>query len=243
MPARRELIQQNAERKNVRAPIDVLSRRLLGRKVREFALACCKGRWNTHTSDKLGSHEHLLHRWYCSSAHWSHSVERRLLPWVLADVDVGDQLLELGPGPGITTYVLRRRTGQLTCVEIDERLAARLSARLRDTNVRVLRGDATYLALRTRPSRASSRAPCCITSRAPSSRIEFSVKRGGCFAPEACSSARTAISSPFFRMIHAFDTLVPVEPAALAGRLDAAGFRDTRIDIAERVFRFRAHAA
>jgi hypothetical protein len=46
------------------------------------------------------------------------AVERKLLPWALAGVDLGDELLEVGPGPGLTTDILRQQTRRLTCIEI-----------------------------------------------------------------------------------------------------------------------------
>jgi 16S rRNA A1518/A1519 N6-dimethyltransferase RsmA/KsgA/DIM1 with predicted DNA glycosylase/AP lyase activity len=54
---------------------------------------------------------------------------------------VGADLLELGPGPGITTEVLRPRVARVTAVELDAALAARLARRLAASGVRVVRGD------------------------------------------------------------------------------------------------------
>jgi hypothetical protein len=45
----------------------------------------------------------------CSSPEWARLVEEELLPWVLEGHDLGDELLEVGAGPGLTTDVLRRR--------------------------------------------------------------------------------------------------------------------------------------
>jgi hypothetical protein len=42
----------------------------------------------------------LLHRAWCSSDSWARSVERQLLPWALAVVELGDDTLEIGPGYG-----------------------------------------------------------------------------------------------------------------------------------------------
>ena len=32
---------------------------------------------------------------------WRELLEAELLPWVLADVHLGDHLVEIGPGPGL----------------------------------------------------------------------------------------------------------------------------------------------
>jgi hypothetical protein len=38
----------------------------------------------------------LCHRVFCSSHRYFKAVEDTLLPWALADVDLGDNLLEIG---------------------------------------------------------------------------------------------------------------------------------------------------
>jgi SAM-dependent methyltransferase len=44
----------------------------------------------------------------------------------------------------------------------------------------------------------------------------------------------------FFGALHLFDTLVLVDPRTFPSRLQAAGFADTRVDVGQRSFRFRA---
>jgi hypothetical protein len=83
-----------------------------------------------------------IHNWLCRSERWRRTVERRL-PWALARVDLGANVLELGPGPGLTTDLLRKRVPQLTAIEIDRRLAESLASRLNGSNVQVVKGDAT----------------------------------------------------------------------------------------------------
>ena len=86
--------------------------------------------------------EHLR---LCSSPEWAAYVADDLLPWVLADYQLGDDLLEVGPGPGLTTDILRRHAGHVTAAELDVGLAARLAQRLAGTNVEVVTADATRL--------------------------------------------------------------------------------------------------
>ena len=85
------------------------------------------------------------HRWYCGSARWRKALEKGVLPWALEGVDLGDDALEIGPGPGLTTDMLRTKVGKLTCLEIDPKLAAKLEARMGGTNVTVVEGDATSM--------------------------------------------------------------------------------------------------
>ena len=89
----------------------------------------------------------LVHRWLCRSPRWRRTVETQLLPWSLDGIDLGNNVLEIGPGPGVTTDLLRTRVSKLTCVEIDQALAGSLSARMAGTNVTVRREDATAMSL------------------------------------------------------------------------------------------------
>ena len=65
----------------------------------------------------------LLHHWLLNSDYWKRTVVEQIVPWGLAGVELGDTILEIGPGPGVTTDLLRRSHSQLTCVEIDAGLA------------------------------------------------------------------------------------------------------------------------
>ena len=58
----------------------------------------------------------LLHRILCSSNAWRKTVETHSIPWVLEDLDLGANVLEVGPGPGVTTEFLHSRFERLTCV-------------------------------------------------------------------------------------------------------------------------------
>ncbi len=57
-----------------------------------------------------------VHRWFCASSHWKKAVETQIMPWVLNGIELGADVLEVGPGPGITTDLLRTRVSRLTCV-------------------------------------------------------------------------------------------------------------------------------
>jgi hypothetical protein len=79
--------------------------------------------------------EHLA---LCSSPEWASFVENELLPWVLDGYQLGDDLLEVGPGPGLTTDILRRYTARLAAAELDGALARRLrTAGFADASVQV----------------------------------------------------------------------------------------------------------
>ena len=87
----------------------------------------------------------LLHRLLCRSALWRWTVERWVIPWALDGLDPREDVLELGPGLGLTTDVLRERAARLTAVEIDPRLASSLQEHMKNTNVEVVEADATAM--------------------------------------------------------------------------------------------------
>jgi 16S rRNA A1518/A1519 N6-dimethyltransferase RsmA/KsgA/DIM1 with predicted DNA glycosylase/AP lyase activity len=66
-----------------------------------------------------------------------------LLPWLVEVADLGDDVLEIGPGPGLTTDLLRQRAARVTAVEVDAELAAALAERFAGTNVEITQGDGT----------------------------------------------------------------------------------------------------
>jgi SAM-dependent methyltransferase len=174
----------------------------------------------------------------CSSAEWGDAVERWILPWVLDGVDLGPDVLELGPGPGLTTDVLRARVPRLTAVEIDPELAAALADRLPDVDV--VRADATATGLDE--GRFSGAVCCTMLHHVPTAErqdalfaeVHRLLRPGGVLAGE------DGLDGPEFRDLHRGDTCVPVEPAGLADRLRAAGFVKVRVDTNEQAVRFRA---
>jgi ubiquinone/menaquinone biosynthesis C-methylase UbiE len=183
-----------------------------------------------------------LHRRLCRSGAWRGFVHGKLLPWVLRDLALGDDVLEVGPGPGVTTEVLRARAARVTAVEIDERLAAALAERMRGTNVTVVNADATRLAF---PDASFSGAVAFtmlhhVPSAALQDRLLAEVRRvlrpGGVFAG---SDSRTSLG---FRLLHIRDTNVTVPPETFAARLLAQGFSDARVDVRASSFRFVARA-
>ncbi|HZQ07582.1 MAG TPA: class I SAM-dependent methyltransferase, partial [Anaerolineae bacterium] len=86
-----------------------------------------------------------FHRWYCRSALWKKGLQESILPWALEGVDLGQDVLEVGPGPGLTTDILRQRLARVTAIEIDPQLAAALKQRMNGTNVTVIEGDAAAM--------------------------------------------------------------------------------------------------
>jgi ubiquinone/menaquinone biosynthesis C-methylase UbiE len=182
----------------------------------------------------------VLHNVICSSGLWSRRVERELVPWGIGSLDLGDEVLEVGPGFGATTSVLVRRLGSLDVLELDAEYCRRLRDRLGAT-VTVTQGDATEMPYRD----GQFSAVLCFTmlhhipSRALQDKVLAEAVRvlrsGGVFA--GTDSVGTGVA---FKLIHLGDALVPVDPGELPDRLLAAGFADPGVERSNGSFRFRA---
>jgi len=182
-----------------------------------------------------------VHRYLCRSDFWRKTLEEKVMPWVLTGVDLGQEVLEVGPGPGLTTDLFRPRFARMTALEIDARLARALAASLGGTNVRVVHGDAT--AMPFEDDNFTGALACTMLHHVPSPSLQDQLfrevarvlKPGGVFA--GVDSRQSFMMS----VLHIYDTLVPVDPGTLGARLEAAGFEDVSIDAIETSFRFRAH--
>jgi SAM-dependent methyltransferase len=160
---------------------------------------------------------------------------------------LGDDVLEIGPGPGRTTDVLREMAPRLTAVEIDVELAEALRARMAATavagrSVEVVQGDAT--ALPFPDGRFSTALSFTMLHHVPSiaeqDRLFAEVRRvlrpGGTFV------GVDSKDSDEFRGMHVDDICVPLDPGTLEERLRSAGFAEARLEPNEYVIQFRAVA-
>ena len=50
----------------------------------------------------------------CASAEWGAFLAETIFPQVLAGVELGDDVLEIGSGPGLSTNLLQGRVARLT---------------------------------------------------------------------------------------------------------------------------------
>jgi SAM-dependent methyltransferase len=171
-----------------------------------------------------------MHRKFLASPEWARMLETDLLPWVQSVGDLGDDVLEVGPGPGLTTDLLRRQASKLTVVEIDPELAASLAARLSGTNVDVVHGDATDSGL---ASGRFSAATCFsmlhhIPQPETQDRLFAEVYR--LLRPEGIFVGTDSIDSEPIREFHVDDVFVPVDPGTLGSRLEAAGFTHINVE-------------
>ena len=166
----------------------------------------------------------------CGSDEWRTAIRELILPWALGEVDLGDDVLEVGPGYGATTDVLATLTPKLTSVEIDTALAAMLRERFAGTpSVSIVDGDATALGF----ADGTFTGAACFTMlhHVPiadlQDRLFAEVAR--VLRPGAALVASDSLASDGLAGMHDGDTYNPVDPATLPGRLAAAGFTGVEV--------------
>ena len=181
-----------------------------------------------------------LHRWYCRSDRWKRTLENEIFPWALNGLDLGSEILEIGPGPGLTTHWLHHRYPAITCLEVDPTLARSLRERVANANVKVQVGDAAAMPF---PQRSFSAVlSFTMLHHVPSSDLQDRLfaeayrvlKPGGVFV--GIDSAWSLRMWAF----HFHDTMVTVDPSQLPGRLEAANFNDVVVEARGGRFRFCA---
>ncbi|MCX4098595.1 class I SAM-dependent methyltransferase [Nocardia sp. alder85J] len=171
---------------------------------------------------------HLL---YLASPMWAAELRTDLLPWLKTVPGLDGDVLEIGPGPGLTTDLLRELATAVTAVEVDAGLAAALKERSAAANVDVVHGDGTAMPLP--PNRFSVATCFSMLHHMPSGqdqdRLFAEVHR--VLRPDGVFVGVDAVDSERIREAHAGDTFVPVDPATLADRLELAGFTGVTVDL------------
>ncbi|MGH2595827.1 MAG: class I SAM-dependent methyltransferase [Actinomycetota bacterium] len=178
------------------------------------------------------------HRELCASGEWGDYIRDDLLPWVLGDRVLGGSVLEIGPGPGLSTDLLRSRTRRLTAIESDRRAAASLDRRLAGTNVTVLGADATDMPFRG--GRFTAAVAMTMLHHVPTVPLQDAL------LAEACRVLRLggwlmgvdSLDNPGWREFHEGDVCVPADPATFEPRMRAAGFAEVQVEQRDESFRF-----
>jgi len=166
----------------------------------------------------------------CGSDEWRAVVRDSILPWALGDIDLGDDVLEVGPGYGATTDVLGELVPKLTAVEIDSSLAAMLMDRFaRKSSVTIVRGDATSLEFSD--GRFSGAVAFTMLHHVPTATLQdrLFAEVARVLQPGAVFVAGDSLASPELESHHEGDTYNPVDPRGLAARLKVAGFAEVEV--------------
>ena len=169
----------------------------------------------------------------CSTPEWAEFMESEVLEPVTAGQELGDEMLELGPGPGAATRWLRHRVKRLVALELDPEAAERLQDELGDTNVTVRVGDSTRVPF----PEASFDSVACFTMlhHLPTAQEQF---RTLCEAfrvlrPGGVLVGADSLASQGLHEFHEGDTYNPIDPARLLVFLQAAGFGRVMVSAGE----------
>jgi ubiquinone/menaquinone biosynthesis C-methylase UbiE len=166
----------------------------------------------------------------CGSDEWRQAMREVILPWAMNDTDLGDDVLEVGPGYGATTDVLSKAVPKLTSVEIDPELAAMLTERFADVpSVEIVNRDATSLTYGD--DRFTGAACFTMLHHVPTNELQDKLfgEIARVLRPGAALVASDSLARDELEAAHEGDTYNPVDPATLPARLAAAGFTDVDV--------------
>jgi SAM-dependent methyltransferase len=180
------------------------------------------------------------HARLCPSPEWADDLQTNVLPAVADQVDLGREMIEVGPGPGASTDWLRHRVSRLVAVELDAAAAELLIERFDGSNVEVVRGDATALDL---PDDAfDSAGAFTMLHHLPTAQLQnrllAEVLR--VLRPGGVLIGSDSLASVPLHHFHADDSYNPVEPATLLTRLQTLGYENITL-IVDWQLKFIAH--
>ena len=171
------------------------------------------------------------HAELCSSPEWAEHIATNVLPAALGALDLGDEVLEIGPGYGASTRVLVGTVPGLTALEVDESLARELASAY--PGVEVVHGSGDDLPF------ADGRfsAVVCFTMlhhvHSPQVQDALFAEAGRVLRAGGVFAGSDSIASDGLRGFHEGDVYVPVDPGGLPARLAAAGFTDVEVTVPE----------
>lgn len=187
-----------------------------------------------------GEFMNALHHRLCRSLAWKNRLASELLPCALKDVELGTHALEIGPGFGLMTDILRHSVEHLTCVEIDRQLASSLARRMDGGNVTVLCEDASATSLKD----GTFDSVLCFTMlhHVPSMRLQDRVlsEATRVLRPGGFLVGTDSVASWRMSLLHIFDTMNLIDPASFPHRLHSVGLVDVQVQVSDFAFLFRA---
>jgi SAM-dependent methyltransferase len=179
------------------------------------------------------------HLKFCGSEEWKTALHDFVMPYALGEVTLGDDVLEVGPGPGMTTDLLREALPRLTVIELDDTLADALSSRLDGTNVDVVRGDAT--AMPFEDGRFTGAVSFTMLHHIPTAELQdrLFAEVARVLRPGAVFVVSDSLASEELASFHQDDIYNPIDPDTVEERFRAAGF--TSVDVRSNEYGWAAH--
>jgi ubiquinone/menaquinone biosynthesis C-methylase UbiE len=175
------------------------------------------------------------HAEVCGSPEWAAYIQDEILPSLTQHADLGDEMLEIGPGPGAATEWLRDKVKKLTVIEIDETAAARLAETYAGSNVEVVTGDATNLSY---PDESfDSVGSFTMLHHVPTAALQNKILAEAfrVLRPGGVLIASDSVASNGLHDFHADDTYNPIEPGTVITRLQTIGFGSLIVMVDDRL--------
>lgn len=175
------------------------------------------------------------HAEVCGSPEWAAYIQDEILPSLTQHADLGDEMLEIGPGPGAATAWLGDKVKKLTVVELDEAAAARLAELYADSNVEVVTGDATNLSY---PDESfDSVGSFTMLHHVPTAALQNKILAEAfrVLRPGGVLIASDSVASNGLHEFHADDTYNPIEPGTVITRLQTIGFGSLIVMVDDRL--------
>jgi SAM-dependent methyltransferase len=173
------------------------------------------------------------HAKLCPSPEWADHIQGDILPVLTRDVDLGQRMLEIGPGPGAATGWLAGKVAKLTAIEIDPDAARLLANRFAGTNVEVVTGSATDLRY---PAGSFDSVGCFTMLHHVQTAALQNVILAEAFRllrPGGVFIGSDSLASDGLHHFHSGDTYNPIDPASLLIRLQTLGFAPITVTVAD----------
>jgi SAM-dependent methyltransferase len=183
------------------------------------------------------------HREFLASEEWRQTLRDLALPFAFGDLAfdaLGEDVVEIGPGPGLTTDLLAAELAQITAIELDEALASALRERTGGSNVEVLHADATAIPVES--GRFSGAVSFTMMHHVPTAELQDAVLAEVCrvLRPGGLLVASDSVASDDLAAFHDDDIYNPIDPGTLEDRLTTAGY--VGIEVRANPYAWRIHA-
>jgi SAM-dependent methyltransferase len=178
-----------------------------------------------------------------ASDDWRDVLRDFIVPWALGSTELGDDVLEVGPGPGLTTDLLLPDVARLTAIELDAGLAAGLAERLHGTGATVVHGSAADMPFED--DRFTGAVSFTMLHHVPTVELQDRVfaEAARVLRPGGVLVLSDSIASDDLAALHHDDVYNPVDPATVEPRLATAGFSSIEVRVNDFGWTARAHAA
>lgn len=161
------------------------------------------------------------HAQLCASAEWAGVLQAEVLTPLLGAVDLGEEMLEVGPGPGAATDWLRGRVRRLCALELDPAAAHALAERMPEVEVVVADAACSGLGDDSFDSVGCftmlHHVPTLVAQTRVLSEMFRVLRPGGVFA------LSDSLASDELHGFHECDTYNPIEPSNLLTLLRSLG--------------------